>query len=248
MVSEKDSEEAEESDEETQAEPKLQTKQVKLLADALIRKMGNPSGLSKELKQLHEKVLEQSQASGTKEREHAHAILELAQASGAKELKHAHAILEQAQAIATSERAQAMESASSERAQAARQTDMFVKILQENANTLKEVVLQTAKDLGNAALQRTSIAPAAPIAPAALAAPAAPDAVTFSKPPSTEEVISAWLKLNGIAHAADVVSKLVDLGVCEGVQILMLDQDDWASCGFLKLPIILLQKLKAKQA
>ena len=126
MVSEKDSEEAEESDEETQAEPKLQTKQVKLLADALIRKMGNPSGLSKELKQLHEKVLEQSQASGTKEREHAHAILELAQASGAKELidKHAHAILEQAQAIATSERAQAMESASSERAQAARQTDM----------------------------------------------------------------------------------------------------------------------------
>ena len=172
--------------------------------------------------------------------------MELAQASGAKELKHAHAILEQAQAIATSERAQAMESASSERAQAARQTDMFVKILQENANTLKEVVLQTAKDLGNAALQRTSIAPAAPIAPAALAAPAAPDAVTFSKPPSTEEVISAWLKLNGIAHTGDVVTALIELGVEEGDDVLILAQAQWKACGFRDVPLVKLQRLKDK--
>jgi hypothetical protein len=90
--------------------------------------------------------------------------------------------------------------------------------------------------------QRTSSSVASvTIVPAADLSPAVP------KPPSIEEVISTWLKLNGIAHAADVVSKLVDLGVCEGVQTLMLDQDDWASCGFLKLPIILLQKLKSKQ-
>jgi hypothetical protein len=91
-----------------------------------------------------------------------------------------------------------------------------------------------------AGIQPSSVA-SVTIVPAADLSPAVP------KPPSTEEVISTWLKLNGIAHAADVVSKLVDLGVCEGVQTLMLDQDDWANCGFLKLPIILLQKLKAKQ-
>jgi hypothetical protein len=89
--------------------------------------------------------------------------------------------------------------------------------------------------------QRTTTAPAAkPLLRGSKdLSPAAP------KPPSTEELISTWLKLNNIAYTADVVSKLVDLGVCEGAQTLMLDQDDWANCGFLKLPIILLQKLKA---
>jgi hypothetical protein len=78
-------------------------------------------------------------------------------------------------------------------------------------------------------------------------APAAPAAPTPAAPAAPEEELGAWLTANKIKHDAMVVDSLVALGVCEGVQILMLDQDDWAKCGFLKLPIILLQALKANQ-
>jgi hypothetical protein len=97
------------------------------------------------------------------------------------------------------------------------------------------VAMQLAHSLSCSNSNLREPAPAAPAAPA----PAAPD--------GPEEELGAWLKANKIKHDAMVVDNLVALGVCEGVQILMLDQDDWAKCGFLKLPITLLQALKAKQ-
>jgi hypothetical protein len=62
----------------------------------------------------------------------------------------------------------------------------------------------------------------------------------------TEEVISAWLKLNGIAHTGDVVSKLVELGVEEGEDVLILAHEKWKECGFRDVPLVKLQRLKEK--
>jgi hypothetical protein len=65
-------------------------------------------------------------------------------------------------------------------------------------------------------------------------------------PPTSEEVIAAWLTANKIKFDDLVVNKLMAIGVEDGAQILMLDKEDWESCGFLKLPVLLLAQLKKK--
>jgi hypothetical protein len=104
------------------------------------------------------------------------------------------------------------------------------------AERVHEALMVTLK----AAINPSSVA-SVTIVPAADLSPAAP------KPPSTEEVISAWLKLNGIAYAADVVTALIELGVEEGEDVLILAHEQWKACGFRDVPLVKLQRLKEKR-
>jgi hypothetical protein len=79
------------------------------------------------------------------------------------------------------------------------------------------------------------------IAPTATTAHAAP---ATAPAPEPEDEVAAWLKANKIMFTQLVLTKVKEMGVESGDQLLFLDQEDWKECGFLKLPLIVLQKLK----
>ena len=79
------------------------------------------------------------------------------------------------------------------------------------------------------------------IAPTATTAHAAP---ATAPAPEPEDEVAAWLKANKIMFTPLVLTKVKEMGVESGDQLLFLDQEDWKECGFLKLPLIVLQKLK----
>jgi hypothetical protein len=79
------------------------------------------------------------------------------------------------------------------------------------------------------------------IAPTATTAHAAP---ATAPAPEPEDEVAAWLKANKIMFTPLVLTKVKEMGVESGDQLLLLDQEDWRECGFLKLPLIVLQKLK----
>jgi hypothetical protein len=76
-------------------------------------------------------------------------------------------------------------------------------------------------------------------------APVTPQSEPVTPAPEAEEGISAWLKLNGVAHTDEVIAKLTKFGVQEGADVLMLDNDAWKECGFKAVPVMKLGKLKA---
>jgi hypothetical protein len=104
------------------------------------------------------------------------------------------------------------------------------------AERAHEALMVAMKPRTSSSVDFVTTAPAAkPLSPAA------------PKPPSTEQVISAWLKLNGIAHAFDVVTALIELGVEEGDDVLILAHEQWKACGFRDVPLVKLQRLKEKR-
>ena len=124
------------------------------------------------------------------------------------------------------------------------QEELNKTFMQAQANQMAKLQKQQAKQMAKLqkgllqSLQTALLHGAAPTAASAAPAPA-PQAQ-----PETD--LGKWLKANNVAFSQVVLTKLEELGVQTGEQLLCLEPQDWVDCGFLKMPLVWLAKLKMK--